>query len=108
MAHGQFNTSGIVCMIIIQAARDVDTSAVTAAYQFRRKNIFSVYAWLSRDCWFPSSISEEELDAVLGRIAAEKLTPIYEDDTLTCHCCFARRCLLPYRHVFHLDSGVKV
>jgi hypothetical protein len=49
-----------------------------------------------------------ELDAVLERIAAGKLATIYEDDTLTCHCRFARRYLLPCRHVFHFESEVKV
>jgi hypothetical protein len=41
-----------------------------------------------------------ELDAMPERIAAGKLATIYEDDTLTCHCRFARRYLLPCRHVF--------
>jgi len=48
-----------------------------------------------------------ELHAVPERIIAGKLAPIYEDDTLTCHCRFARRYLLPC-HVFYLDGEVKV
>jgi hypothetical protein len=57
---------------------------------------------------FVSSVYSAKLDAVPERIAAGKLAPIYEHDTLTCHCRFARRYLLPCRDVFHLDSEVKV
>jgi hypothetical protein len=89
-------------------ARDVETKATTAAYQFHRK-ILSVciggypeIAGLSHPFQEMLSI---ELDSVLERIAAGKLALIYDGYTLTC---YGRHYLFPCRHAFHLDSEVKI
>ncbi|KAF8414442.1 hypothetical protein BGX38DRAFT_1264239 [Terfezia claveryi] len=48
-----------------------------------------------------------ELDAVEERIAKGKELPRF-DENLRCHCKFHRQYLLPCRHIFHLDTEIKV
>ena len=50
----------------------------------------------------------DELNAVEGRIAKGKDIPIGFDENLQCNCKFYRQYLLPCRHIFHLDTDVKV
>jgi len=91
----------------IIAARDVDARAATAAYHLRRKNLSVCMRGYPEIADFPHTFQKMlsiELDAVPERITAGKLAPIYEDDTLTCHCRFARRYLLPCRHVSTLTT----
>ena len=113
LSKGQVALHGLydMCTNIIQAVRDTDTRAATAAYQFRRKNLSVCMRGYPEIAGFLHPFQKMlsiELGAAPERIAAGKLTPMYEGDTLTCYCRFARRYLLPCIHVFHLDSEIKV
>ena len=95
LSKGQVALHGLygICMNIIQAARDVDTRAATAAYHFRQKNLSVCMRGYPKIAGFSLPLQKMlliELDAVLERIAVGKLALTYEDDTLMCYCCFAR------------------
>ncbi|KAA8893706.1 hypothetical protein FN846DRAFT_913747 [Sphaerosporella brunnea] len=91
-------------------ARDVDNRVVTAASHASNK-VLSVCAGehpaIAR---FPVVIQKllvPEVLAVEERIAEGKDTPEFNEE-LTCYCSFARRYLLPCRHIFHLNTVTPV
>lgn len=112
LTKGQVASHGIYGMTlnIIDAANDVDSRAVVANLSRFRNRKLAVctkqYPEIGRLPVPVQKLIAGELNAVEERIAKGKEVPVLED--LQCHCKFHRQYLLPCRHIFHLDTEVKV
>ncbi|KAF8415880.1 hypothetical protein EV426DRAFT_661814 [Tirmania nivea] len=112
LSKGQAASHGIYGMIlnIIDAAKDVDNRAAVAKTNFQNRKLTVCTKQYPEIGQLPVPIQKLlaiELDAVMDRIAKGKEVPDF-DENLRCQCKFHRQYLLPYRHIFHLDTEVKV
>lgn len=114
LSKGQVVSHGIYGMIlnIMDAGKDVDNRASTAKSRFRNRKLAIAKQYLEVG-QLPVPIQKlfaVELDAVADRIAKGKDVPTGFDESegLRCHCKFYRQYLLPCRHIFHLDTELKV
>jgi hypothetical protein len=95
---------------IMNQARDVDNRVKTAASHASSKVLSVCTGEHPAIARFPVVIQKllvPEVLAVEERISEGKDTPEFDED-LTCYCTFARRYLLPCRHIFHLNSVTPV
>jgi len=96
---------------IMDAAKDVDSRAAVAQSQFLNRKFAVCTKQYPQIGQLPAPIQKllaVELDAVAGCIAKGKEVPTGYNDALQCHCQFYMQYLLPCRHIFHLDTEVKV
>ncbi|KAF8416903.1 hypothetical protein BGX38DRAFT_1335203 [Terfezia claveryi] len=112
LSKGQVASHGIYGMIlnIIDATNDVDNRAELAKSHFRNRKLAVCTKQYAEIGQLPVPIQKllaRELDAVEERIAKGKELPRF-DENLWCHCKFHRQYLLPCRHIFHLDTEIKV
>ncbi|KAF8428783.1 hypothetical protein EV426DRAFT_585900 [Tirmania nivea] len=112
LSKGQVASHGIYGMIlnIMDAANDVDNRAEVAKSHFRNRKLAVCTKQYAEIGQLPVPIQKllaHELDAVEERIAKGKELPRF-DENLRCHCKFHRQYLLPCRHIFHLDTEIKV
>jgi hypothetical protein len=112
LSKGQVAGHGIAGMVIniMQAARDVDNKALTAAREIRTK-MRSICKQYPGTRSFPQPLQKlmsKELNAMPERISKGKRPPTFEDDSLTCQCLFARQYLLPRKRLFNLNIEYKV
>jgi len=113
LSKGQVASHGIYGMIlnIIDAANDVDNHAAEAKSHFRNRKLALCTKEYPEIGQLPVPIQKllaGELYAVTERIAKGKEVPIAFGENLQCHCKFYRQYRLPCRHIFHLDTDVKV
>jgi hypothetical protein len=95
---------------IINQAKDVDNRVATAASHASNKVLKVCTGEHPAIARFPVVIQKllvPEVLAVEERIAEGKDTPDF-DEELICYCSFARRYLLPCRHIFHLNTVTPV
>ena len=112
LSKGQVASHGIYGMIlnIMDAAKDVDSREEIARSQFGNRKLAVTKQYLEIG-QLPEPVQKllaVELDAVSDRIAKGKDIPSGFDETLRCQCKFYRQYLLPSRHIFHLDTELKV
>jgi len=112
LSKGQVASHGIYGMIlnVMDAAKDVDNRAVVAKSRFRNRKLAVCTKQYEEIGQLPVPIQKllaRELDSVEERIAKEKEIPSL-DENLRCHCKFHRQYLLPCRHIFHLDTEIKM
>ena len=95
----------------MDAAKDVDNRSDIAKSHFRNRKLAISSKQYPEIGQLPVPIQNllaSELNAMADRIAKGKSVPSRFDETLQCHCKFYRQYLLPSRHVFHLDTEIKV
>ncbi|KAF8442591.1 hypothetical protein BGX38DRAFT_1272306 [Terfezia claveryi] len=112
LAKGQVASHGIYGMDlnIIDVAKDVDNHAATAKSHFRNRKLAvctKQYPEIGQLLVPIQKLLAIELDAVADRIEKATEVPSFDKD-LECYCKFHRQYLLPCRHIFHLDTEVKV
>ncbi|KAF8425213.1 hypothetical protein EV426DRAFT_573443 [Tirmania nivea] len=112
LSKGQVAPHGIYGMIlnIMDAAKDIDNRAAVAKSLFRNRKLASSTKQYPQIGQLPAPIQKllaVEIDAVAERIEKGKELPNF-DENLRCYCKFHRQYLLPCRHIFHLDTEVKV
>jgi len=91
---------------IMNQAKDVDQRAITASSLASNKVLTICSAEYPAIARFPVAVQKlliPEIQAVEERISEGKGIPNF-DENLLCNCTFARRYLLPCRHVFHLNA----
>ena len=113
LSKGQVVSYGIYGMIlnIMDAANYVDNRAEVAKSQFCNWKLAICTKQYPEIGHFPVPIQKLlaiEHDAVADRIAKGKDVPTGFDGTLRCNCKFYHKYLLPCRHIFHLDTELKV
>ncbi|KAF8428713.1 hypothetical protein EV426DRAFT_711386 [Tirmania nivea] len=113
LSKGQVASHGIYGMIlnIMDAANDVDNRAAVAKSHFRNRKLAICTKQYPEIGQLPVPIQKllaSELDAVAERIAKGKEVPTSFEENLQCYCKFYRQYLLPCRHIFHLDTEIKV
>ncbi|RPB25197.1 hypothetical protein L211DRAFT_836521 [Terfezia boudieri ATCC MYA-4762] len=113
LSKGQVASHGIYGMIlnIMDAVNVIDNHAAVARSHFRNRKLPICTKEYPEIGQLPVPIQKllsGELDAVTERIAKGKEVPIGLDENLQCSCKFYRQYLLPCRHIFHLDTEVKV
>ena len=113
LSKGQVASHGIYGMIlnIMDAVNDVDNRTAVAKSYFQNRKLVVCTKQYPEICQLPVHIQKllaGELDAVAEHIAKGKEVPIGFDENLRCHCKFYRQYLLLCRHIFHLDTEVKV
>jgi len=95
---------------IIANGHDIDNRVRKAERDFRGSKLSICTKDYPEIGGFPVPIQKllaQELDAVEERLLSGKPTPEF-DTYLNCHCRFARRYLLPCRHIFHLDGEDRI
>ncbi|KAF8448199.1 hypothetical protein BGX38DRAFT_1260228 [Terfezia claveryi] len=113
LSKGQVASHGVYGMIlnIMDAVNDIDNHATLARSHFRNRKLPICTKEYPEIGQLPVPIQKllsGELDAVTERIAKGKEVPLGFDENLQCRCKFYRQYLLPCRHIFHLDTEVKV
>ena len=95
---------------IMDAVNDVHNRAAVAKSQFHSRKLACTkqYPEIGQLPIPIQKLLTIELDAVEERIAKGKEVPTGFDENLQCSCKFFRQYLLPCRHIFHLDTEVKV
>ncbi|KAF8434217.1 hypothetical protein BGX38DRAFT_1333596 [Terfezia claveryi] len=94
----------------MDTANDVDNRAELAKSHFRNRKLAVCTKQYAEIGQLPVPIQKLlacELDAVEERIAKRKELPRF-DENLRYYCKFHRQYLLPCRHIFHLDTKIKV
>ena len=113
LSKGQVASHGIYGMMlnIMNAAKDVDNRAVVAKSHFRHRKLAvctKQYPEIGQLLLPIQKLLAVKLDSVMDWITKVKAIPTGYDETLQCHCKFYRQYLLPCRHIFHLDTELKV
>ncbi|KAF8446610.1 hypothetical protein BGX38DRAFT_1330789 [Terfezia claveryi] len=103
LLQAQVASHGIYGMIL----NIMDAARMLAIVQGLQKVISGIRSLLCGNWPANQKLLARELDAVEERIAKGKEVPNF-DENLRCHCNFHRQCLLPCRHIFHLDTKAKV
>ena len=108
----QVASHGIYGMIlnIMDATGHIHSRAADAKSRFRSRKLVCTkqYPEISELPLPIQKLLSSELDAVEDRVAKAKDVPTGFDENLQCNCRFYRQYLLPCRHIFHLDTEVKV
>jgi len=113
LAAGEQEVAHLLCSVHsnrTQQARNVDNRAVVAKSRFRNRKLAVCTKQYEEIGQLPVPIQKllaRELDVVEERIAKRKGIPSLHEN-LRCHCKFHRQYLLPCRHIFHLDTEIKV
>jgi hypothetical protein len=108
MSKGDVKRHGIYGMILnmIEPAQQRDNRAKSAAAYFRTKKLSFCTKEYPQIGQFPVPVQKliyKQLERVEDQVQKAKPLPHYEDETLFCHCRFAREYLLPSNRIFYLD-----
>ena len=112
LTKGQVASHGIYGMIlnIMDDVDDANNRVMVTKSRFRSRRLACTkqYPEIGQLPVPIQKLLSGEIDALEERVAKGKEVPTGFDESLQCNCKFYRQYLLPCRHIFHLDTEVKV